>query len=92
MSEVVARVLTKGWMVGGGQGLDLKMVTDHDWSSETRLQGCACSLVFFCFFFMVEILLLMIMIMIIYWVETAQLIIDPGNYKQKKTFNTYMHT
>ena len=26
----------------------------------------------------------MIMIMIIYWVETAQLIIDPGNYRQKK--------
>ena len=26
---------------------------------------------------------IMIMIMIIYWVETAQLIIDPGNYRQK---------
>ena len=54
MSEVVSRVLTKGWRVGGGgggggwwagQGLDLKMEADHDWSPETRLQGCAGSLV-----------------------------------------------
>ena len=29
----------------GGQGLDLKMEADHDWSPETRLQGCAGSLV-----------------------------------------------
>ena len=42
MSEVVSRVLTKGW---GGQGLDFKMEADHDWSPETRLQGCAGSLV-----------------------------------------------
>ena len=45
MSEVVSRVLTKGWRVGGGQGLDLKMEADHDWNPETRLQGCAGSLV-----------------------------------------------
>ena len=29
----------------GGQGLDLIMEADHDWSPETRLQGCAGSLV-----------------------------------------------
>ena len=50
MSEVVSRVLTKGWRVGvagwqGGQGLGLKMEADHDWSPDTRLQGCAGSLV-----------------------------------------------
>ena len=32
-----------GWR--GGQGLDLKMEADHDWSPDTRLQGCAGSLV-----------------------------------------------
>ena len=32
-----------GWR--GGKRLDLKMETDHDWSPETRLQGCADSLV-----------------------------------------------
>ena len=44
MSEVVSQVLTKGWRVvgwWGGQGLDLKMEEDHDWSPGTRLQGCA---------------------------------------------------
>ena len=45
MSVVVSRVLTKGWRVGGGQGLDLRMEADHDWSPETRLQGCDGSLV-----------------------------------------------
>ena len=49
-SEVVSRVLTKGWRVEaggwrGGQKLDLKMEADHDWSPDTRLQGCAGSLV-----------------------------------------------
>ena len=67
-SEVVSRVLTKGWRLGGGWGveagwrlggggwveaggwrgrqkLDLKMEADHDWSPDTRLQGCAGSLV-----------------------------------------------
>ena len=48
MSEVVSQVLTKG-VEGGGwwgeQGLDLKMEADHDWSPETRLQGCANSIV-----------------------------------------------
>ena len=56
-SEVVSRVLTKGWRSGGGgrgvevggwrggQKLDLKMEADHDWSPDTRLQGCAGSLV-----------------------------------------------
>ena len=72
-SEVVSRVLTKGWRLGGGveaggwrggwgvawrlgggveaggwrggQKLDLKMEADHDWSPDTRLQGCAGSLV-----------------------------------------------
>ena len=48
-SEVVSRVLTKGWRGGGGwrggQKLDLKMEADHDWSPDTRLQGCAGSLV-----------------------------------------------
>ena len=39
-----------GWQVGGGgrrggQGLDLKMEADYDWSPETRLHGCAGSLV-----------------------------------------------
>ena len=29
----------------GGQGPDLKMEVDHDWSPETRLQSCASSLV-----------------------------------------------
>ena len=29
----------------GGQGLDFKMEADHDWSPETRLQGCAGTLV-----------------------------------------------
>ena len=42
--------MDKGWRVAGwtrgggwrgGQGLDLKMEADHDWSPETRLQGCA---------------------------------------------------
>ena len=32
-----------GWR--GWQGLDLKMEADHNWSPETRLQGCAGSLV-----------------------------------------------
>ena len=32
-----------GWR--GGQKLDLKMEADHDWSPDTRLQGCAGSLV-----------------------------------------------
>ena len=32
-----------GWW--GGQKLDLKMEADHDWSPDTRLQGCAGSLV-----------------------------------------------
>ena len=45
MSGVVSRVLTKGWRVGGGEGVDFKMETDHDWSPDTRLQGCAGSLV-----------------------------------------------
>ena len=48
MSDVVSRVLTKGWWGGGwwgGQGLDFKMEADHNCSSETRLQGCAVSLV-----------------------------------------------
>ena len=45
MSEVVLRVLTMGWRWQGGQGLDLKMEADHDWSPETRLQCCAGSLV-----------------------------------------------
>ena len=31
-----------GW---GGQRLDLKVEANHDWSPETRLQGCAGSLV-----------------------------------------------
>ena len=31
-----------GW---DGQELYLKMEADHDWSPETRLQGCAGSLV-----------------------------------------------
>ena len=56
-SEVVSRVLTKGWRLGGGgwgveaggwrgeQKLDIKMEADHDWSPDTRLQGCAGSLV-----------------------------------------------
>ena len=75
-SEVVSRVLTKGWRLGGGgveaggwggggwgmggwrlgdggveaggwrggQEIDLKMEADHDWSPDTRLQGCAGSL------------------------------------------------
>ena len=39
-----------GWRVGGwgwwgGQGLDLKMEIDQDWSPATRLQGRAGSLV-----------------------------------------------
>ena len=38
-SEVVSRVLTKGWR--GGQEIDLKMEAGHDWSPDTRLQGCA---------------------------------------------------
>ena len=36
-------------MAGGGRveggRVDLKMEADHDWSPETRLQGCAGSLV-----------------------------------------------
>ena len=46
-SEVVSRVLTKGWRQGwrGEQEIDLKMEADHDWSPDTRLQGCAGSLV-----------------------------------------------
>ena len=51
-SEVVSRVLTKGWRLGGGgwgvaggQEIDLKMEADHDWTPDTRLQGCAGSLV-----------------------------------------------
>ena len=32
-----------GWQ--GGQEIDLKMEADHDWSPDTRLQGCAGSLV-----------------------------------------------
>ena len=42
MSEVVSRLLTKGWRVGCGEvgkGLDLKMEANHNWSPETRLQG-----------------------------------------------------
>ena len=31
--------------VEGGQGLDLEMDVDHDWSPDTRLQGRAASLV-----------------------------------------------
>ena len=31
--------------VEDGQGLDLKMEADYDWSPEMRLQGCAGSLV-----------------------------------------------
>ena len=42
-SEVVSRVLTKGWR--GGQEIDYKMEADHDWSPNTRLQGCAVCLV-----------------------------------------------
>ena len=37
-----------GWWGGGwrgGQGLDLKLEADHDRSPETRLQGCAVTLV-----------------------------------------------
>ena len=40
-----------GWRLGGGGGwwggqeIDLKMEADHDWSPDTRLQGCAGSLV-----------------------------------------------
>ena len=33
-----------GWGWWDGQGSDLKMEADHDWSPETRLQGCAGSL------------------------------------------------
>ena len=49
-SEVESRVLTKGWGVGGGgwrggQEIDLKMEADHNWSPDTRSQGCAGSLV-----------------------------------------------
>ena len=32
-----------GWR--GGQKIGLKMEADHDWSPDTRLQGCAGSLV-----------------------------------------------
>ena len=32
----------EGW---GGQEIDFKMEADHDWSPDTRLQGCAGSLV-----------------------------------------------
>ena len=32
-----------GWR--GGQDIGLKMEADHDWSPDTRLQGCAGSLV-----------------------------------------------
>ena len=43
-------MLTKGWRVEGGgwrggQEIDLKMEADHDCSPDTRLQGCADSLV-----------------------------------------------
>ena len=38
-----------GWRGGGwgvaGRAKDLKMEADHDWSPDTRLQGCAGSLV-----------------------------------------------
>ena len=43
-----------GWRLGGGveaggwrggQKIGLKMEADHDWSPDTRLQGCAGSLV-----------------------------------------------
>ena len=56
-SKVVSRLLTKGWRLGGGgwgmeaggwwggKEIDLKMEADHDWSPDTRLQGCAGSLV-----------------------------------------------
>ena len=40
-SEIVSRVLTKGRRVGGGQNIDFKMESDHDWSQDMRLQGCA---------------------------------------------------
>ena len=44
MSKVVSRVLTKGWRVGvvgwGGQEIDFKLETDHEWSPDMRLQGC----------------------------------------------------
>ena len=43
------RVEAGGWRleggVGGGQKIGLKMEADHDWSPDTRLQGCAGSLV-----------------------------------------------
>ena len=54
-TSVVSRVLTKGWRLGGGgwgvetggwrggQAIDLKMEADHDWSPDTRLQGCTCA-------------------------------------------------
>ena len=47
-SEVVSRVLTNGVEAGewrGGQKIGLKMEADHDRSPDTRLQGCAGSLV-----------------------------------------------
>ena len=59
-SEVIPRVLTKEWRVGGardrlqngggegwrgGQKIDFKMEADHDWSPDTRLKGCAGPLV-----------------------------------------------
>ena len=34
-----------GWGWRGGQKIGLKMEADHDWSPDTRLQGCAGSLV-----------------------------------------------
>ena len=35
----------RGGVRWGGKGLDLKMEADHNWSPETRLQGCAGPLV-----------------------------------------------
>ena len=49
MSEVVITSAHKGVEDGGGgvggQGIDFKMEADHYWSPDTRLQGCADSLV-----------------------------------------------
>ena len=39
------RVGGGGWGWRGGQEINLKMEADHDWSPDTRLQGCAGSIV-----------------------------------------------
>ena len=44
MSEIVSQVLTKGWRWWVGKEIDF-MEVDHDWSPDTRLQGCVGSLV-----------------------------------------------